>query len=527
VRLQAFLPRWIVMRRLIVSALLLSFTGSLGILAPTALSAQAATQGASSLSEGEGHACAIESGRAYCWGDNAFGDLGDGSTTDSTVPVPVDTSGVLAGKTLTQISAGNTETCALDNAGAAYCWGWNSNGQLGNGGSGGSDSYSSVPVAVDTSGVLTDKTLIQIAVGQFNACAVDTYGAAYCWGNNFAGQLGNGTTNSSSVPVPVESSGVLAGKALTQIGVGLWYACALDSAGAAYCWGGGGVGVLGDGSTNGDSTTPVPVDTSGVLAGKSLTQISVGNEDACVLDRSGHAYCWGDGAFGQLGYGPPTASVSNVPVTVDTSGLPRGKTLTRISAGMFATCALDTADTAYCWGNNGFGTLGDNSTINANVPTPVYAKGVLKRKSLTEISPGYYNTCAQDINGALYCWGYNAYGGLGNYKVKLQSNVPVLVGPQSPSRVFAFIHGRAAIVFWRPPAWLDRGTLTGYTATAYPGHASCRTTGVTRCIIAGLAKCTRYSITVVAHTTVGDSGASAPARVVRGPLVRAGHTERK
>ena len=517
--LQVFLAHRAVMRRLIVSALLFSLTGSLGILGPAA---QAVTQGASSLSEGQGYACAIESGKAYCWGDNAFGDLGDGRTTNSTVPVRVDTSGVLAGKTLTQISAGNTETCALDNAGAAYCWGWNSNGQLGNGGPGGYNSYSSVPVAVDTSGALAGKTLTQIAVGQFDACAVDTYGAAYCWGNNFAGQLGNGTTNSSSVPVPVESNGVLAGKALTQVGVGLWYACALDSAGAAYCWGGGGVGVLGDGSTNADSTTPVPVDTSGALAGKTLTQISVGNEDACALDRAGHAYCWGDNGFGQLGYGPPTASVSNVPVTVDASGLPQGKTLTQINAGMFATCALDSGGAAYCWGDNAFGALGDNSTVNGNVPTPVDTQGALKSEALTEISAGYDDTCAQDSNGAMYCWGDNTYGGLGNSKIKLQSNVPVLVGPQSPTKVITYIHGRSAVVFWRAPAWLDSGRLTGFTATAYPGRASCRTTGVTQCVITGLANGTGYRITVVAHTTVGNSGASAPAAVIQAPLVRAG-----
>ena len=126
-------------------------------------------------------------GAAYCWGYNNWGQLGDGSTADSSVPVAVDTSGVLAGKTLTQISANYGSTCALDTSGAAYCWGYNYYGELGDG----STADSSVPVAVDTSGALAGKTLTQITAGGFHACALDTAGAAYCWGYNDSGQLGD------------------------------------------------------------------------------------------------------------------------------------------------------------------------------------------------------------------------------------------------------------------------------------------------------------------------------------------------
>src|SRR5271156_3614457 len=114
-----------------MSAMLISLATGLVLLVPVPQVALAASQGPASISAGFGYSCAIESGKAYCWGDNANGQLGDGSTTDSSVPVAVDTSGVLAGKTVTQIAASQAATCALDSTGAAYCWGWNGDGGLG------------------------------------------------------------------------------------------------------------------------------------------------------------------------------------------------------------------------------------------------------------------------------------------------------------------------------------------------------------------------------------------------------------
>ena len=121
-----------VLRRRLMPAVLISLIAGLGLLLPAPQAALAASPGASSISAGEEHSCAIESGTAYCWGGNGVGELGDGSTANSSIPVPVDTSGVLAGKTLTQISASYSDTRAVDNAGAAYCWGWNIQGELGN-----------------------------------------------------------------------------------------------------------------------------------------------------------------------------------------------------------------------------------------------------------------------------------------------------------------------------------------------------------------------------------------------------------
>src|ERR1039457_4061280 len=299
-------------RRLTPAALLLLATGLSALsfsLVPAPQAALAASQAASHgagalITAGSFHSCAIESGKAYCWGDNRSGQLGDGGTvSNSSVPVAVKTSGVLAGRTLTQITAGGYDSCALDAAGAAYCWGDNGTGELGDGKAG----DSSVPVAVDTSGVLAGRALTQIAAGWIDACAVDTAGAPYCWGYNADGELGNGKASDSSVPVAVDTSGVLAGRALTQVSAGTYSACAVDAAGAPYCWGANSWGQLGDGSTVG-STVPVAVDTSGVLAGRTLTQVSAGTYSACAVDAAGAPYCWGANSWGQLGDNAATQS---------------------------------------------------------------------------------------------------------------------------------------------------------------------------------------------------------------------------
>ena len=436
------------LRRRAAGGTLALLAAGTGALVPASQAALAVSQGVTSISAGSDRSCAIEDGKAYCWGDNTFGALGDGSTGGhASMPVAVDTSGVLAGRTLTQISAGGSYTCALDTAGAAYCWGFNEFGQLGDG----STANSSVPVAVDASGALAGLTLTQISVGTEATCALDTAGAVYCWGFNQFGQLGDGDTFNSSVPVAVDTSGALAGKTITQISVGSQgQVCALDSAGAAYCWGRLGLGGgLGDGSTSG-SIVPVAVDTGGVLAGKTLTQISAGTS-TCALDTAGAAYCWG---LGTLGDG--STAESNVPVAVDTSGALAGQALTQISVGSDAACALDTAAAIYCWGGNFNGELGDHSTA-------------------------------------------------------AQSLVPVLTGPQAPTSVDAVPGSTSDTVFWAAPASLDGGTLTGFTATAAPGGAACSTTGAMTCAITGLTQGAAYTITVITRTTAGDSGASAPA----------------
>ena len=461
--------------------------------------ASAATPEAGSLSSGEFYSCALKNGQAYCWGGNGYGQLGNGSPGAAELPEAVDTSGVLAGKTLVQISSGFSDSCALDSSGAVYCWGNNDHGQLGDG----NFTSSETPVAVG--GALAGLTLTQIGVGDNYACAVDSAGAVYCWGDNDEGELGDGSEGpiaGSNVPVAVNMSGALAGKTITQISAGSESVCGLDTAGAAYCWGI-------------SSDVPVAAAFGGALSGVPLSRIVLGLNNSCALDMSGNAYCWGTGGYGELGNG--STNSSGVPVAVDMSGALAGQHLSQIAVGDYDTCAVSDAGAVYCWGANTSGELGNGSEVEgSDVPVAVDTSGVLAGVTLTQVSANYEAACAQDTAGGVYCWGDNDFAQLGDNSYT-SSSVPVVTGPPPPTGVQARPGDGLAAVSWTAPAGVGNGYLTGYTATASPGGGTCSTTGATDCTITGLSNGTAYSVTVVAHSTTFDSGPSTAVSVTPQP----------
>jgi alpha-tubulin suppressor-like RCC1 family protein len=365
-------------------------------LAASQPAAQASVTFTQQITAGGSQACVLVRGHAHCWGADSYGQLGDGTTTDSAVPVAVQ-----AGKKrFTQISAGTWQTCGIDPGGHAWCWGRNNFGQLGDG----TTTNSDVPV-----GVRGNHTFTQIAAGGSHTCAIDVNGHAWCWGWNSNDQLGDGTTADRLMPVAVDTSGVLFGKTLTKISASPGTTCALDTAGHGYCWGAGDEGELGNGALPNHSL-PVEVDDTGVLAGKKLAQIS----GTCALDASGAAYCWGPGENGELGDGTDAANRSpawsTIPVAV--SG---GHSFTQISKLGDLVCGIDHAGKAWCWGSNfrgklGIGTPSDDSTVPAAVDT----SGVLAGMNLTAAAAGDPFGCALASTGAAYCWGGEDHGQLGN-----------------------------------------------------------------------------------------------------------------
>ena len=373
---------------------------------------------------GFGYVCAVAlDGRVYCWGSNSNGKIGSGNTSSALVPSAVKISGALVGKVIKQIepsSAGN-HSCVIASDDKAYCWGHNGFGQLGNN----NTVNSLTPVAVDTAGVLASKTIKQIASGGISSCVIASDDKAYCWGSNNFGQLGNGNLKNSSTPTPVSTTGVLAGKTIKQITAGNSYFCVIASDDKAYCWGGGRRGALGNGSTLSlVISTPTPVSTTGVLAGKTIKQITAGTEFTCAIASDDKAYCWGSNSSGQLGNN--STINSGVPVAVNTSGVLAGKTIKQISAGSSHTCAIASDDKAYCWGSNSSGQLGNNSTINSGVPVAVNTSGVLAGKTIKQISAGSSHTCAIASDDKAYCWGSNSSGQLGNNST-INSGVPTHV----------------------------------------------------------------------------------------------------
>lgn len=389
------------------------------------------TQGAcpsgllSTFTVSQNRSCMIRDvGQLYCWG---YGYRGDGSVIGQTnIPSLITNTGLLSGKTVKAISDSNFgHTCVVASDDNAYCWGNNNKGQLGNN----SITTSLIPVAVDVSGVLSGKTIKSITTSQQSTCVIASDEKAYCWGYNNYGELGNNSITDSRVPVAVDTSGVLNGKTIKYIASSIedWAVCVVASDNKPYCWGYNGYGMLGNG-TNTDSRVPVAVDTSGVLNGKSIKSVHVANTFACAISMEGLAYCWGFGSNGQRGDGQTTNV--NIPTAVSTAGVLSGKTIKSLSVGYSFACVVASDNQVYCWGWNGsYGSLGNNnSPTQTNTPYTVENTGVLNGKNLDSVVSGMFHSCVLASDKSVSCWGYGNFGQLGNNSISSR-NYPVSVSP--------------------------------------------------------------------------------------------------
>ncbi|HWB35267.1 MAG TPA: hypothetical protein VHA75_04495, partial [Rugosimonospora sp.] len=342
------------------------------------------------ISGGYEFTCEIRGATTYCWGDNGSGQLGDGTTTQRLIPTPV-----AGGHTFVSLSAGLEHACALTAQGQAWCWGYGGNGELGNG----ATTSSSVPVQV--SGGLA---FVQLATGDGYSCGITAQGAAWCWGANYTGSLGDGTTNNSAVPVAVSGGhSFVRITAAGEFDSSADHTCAIDASGAAWCWGDNSNGQLGDGTTT-DRNAPVAV--SGGLA---FTEISTGATSACGIAQGGALYCWGSGVLGTPSNTPQPvaggftytaldmgdghvcaktaagwrcAGANGSGQLGDGTGQPQttpvlpsgGFTFTSLTAGGSHTCGV-TAGGTYCWGADsqgqlGMGTQGQGTLVPQAVSPP-------------------------------------------------------------------------------------------------------------------------------------------------------------
>lgn len=298
------------------------------------------------------HVCGLDAaGRAYCWGENESGQLGDGSTMDRATPVAV-----TGGHVFAMIDAGLDHTCGVTTAGDGYCWGENQFGRLGDGSE--VDRASPTPIA----GGLQ---FLRLAAGWSHSCGVTGAGDAYCWGRNGVGALG--ADSSSLTPIPVSG-----GLSFADASAGTEHSCGLGLDDETYCWGSNDGGALGIPLTVLASSTPQPV--QGDIP---FTGVSVGWLFTCGLSSSGEAFCWGRESGGQIGNGAdppdctssPMINVSCHPAPVAVAG---GLDFSRISAGTSHACGVTTDGRAYCWGGNEAGELGDGTTRTRHTPSRVF-----------------------------------------------------------------------------------------------------------------------------------------------------------
>ena len=362
-------------------------------------------------------ATTMAGGRAVAWGNNSNGQLGDNSTLSRSLAVSVTSSGVLLNKTVVAVAGGPGFSLALCSDGTLAAWGQNTYGQLGNN----STAPSLVPIAVNSNAgsAIYGKTVTAISAGGAFCLALCSDGTVAAWGRNNNGQLGNGTTGNSSVPVAVSTAGSLSGKTVKAISSGSAHNLALCTDGTLVAWGFNIWGQIGDNSTT-QRLAPVQVSRAGVLAGKIFTSIAAGSGHNLVLCSDGTVASWGDNASGELGVNDMNMSSSSVPVAVNmTSGVSAlfGKSIRAIAAGSGHSLALSWDGTVASWGDNTYGQLGDNSPYNRFAPVAVdTTAGVsaLSGKIVTALASGNTHCLALCSDGSMAAWGWNSLGQIGD-----------------------------------------------------------------------------------------------------------------
>jgi len=356
------------------------------------------------LAAGNNFTCALNhAGAAFCWGQGASGQLGNGAESESPAPVHVQ------GGPYVALTAGENAACGLRFDGAVECWGAVPSKCCG-------QTLGDLPVPT---AVIAPVAFSHVSLGAGAACGVGRDGRAYCWGIDFNGALGNGEQSDTALP-PVPIAGR---HAFVSVSTGVFGGCGLDADGAAWCWGANLFGELGIGSSDGTVVATEPV---AVAGGLRFTQLSVGAAYACGVTTAGLTECWGINEAGQLGDGTDADQAAPAPVA--------GASFVAVFAGgknnvIDHTCGLDAAGAASCWGANHQGQLGaaSDTTCSIGQPLPCALAPVAVQGGLAfrTLALGNSHTCGMVADGHVYCWGLNTSGQLGD-GTTTTSGTPVL-----------------------------------------------------------------------------------------------------
>lgn len=349
-------------------------------------------QWAAAVAGGKHNVVRHQDGNLYAWGANLQGQLGDNTTLGRSKPV------VVAGANTTwkQIAAGEFHTLALRADGSLWAWGFNQNGQLGDG--------TSVDKLVPTK-IGTGKWLY-VAAGKAHSLGIDDKGALWAWGRNFNGQLGDGTVLPRLAPVKIGTD------TWTAVAAGDIHSLGRRSDGALMAWGGNITGQLGNGSASATAVTaPVRIGT------QSWASVSAGGGHSAAIRTDGTLWSWGDNAAGQLGLN--TTTNSSVPVQVLLAGTANNWSV--VSAGLKHTMAIRTDGTLWAWGANSNGQVGNNTLVDQTAPVQIGTS-----TGWTSVSAGTAHSMGMLLDNTLWTWGLNADGQLGNGQTTDQ-RVPVLV----------------------------------------------------------------------------------------------------
>ena len=343
------------------------------------------------VSAGSAHTCGIRpTGHLYCWGYDAFSQLGDGGP-DEDKSTPVEVFG--GGANWASVSAGGGHTCAVKTTGRLYCWGEDSRGQVGDGAPGVNQA---IPRLV--AGGITDWAVVD-ATG-LGTCAIRTNGRLYCWGNDDGGRLGDGGMDvDQPAPVPVASSA----RDWVSVASAIDHTCARRATGRLFCWGSDQFGQLGTSGPN--QAQAMPVQVAGAFT--DWRSVDAGDFSTCATRADGVLYCWGNDYRGKLGNGG--ADIDRpTPTRVAGERSARWET---VSVAAYHACATRTTGRLYCWGEELNGELGDGTMIAVR-RSPVLVAGGGTNWEVSSV--GHKHTCALRTTGRAFCWGADGKGQLGN-----------------------------------------------------------------------------------------------------------------
>ncbi len=347
----------------------------------------------------------LSSGPAYCWGDDGSGQLGNGAAAADSQPNVA----VTGSHNWVQISASEEFTCAIDDAGDGWCWGDNSNTNLGTG--------SCCTASPDPVQVIGGHSWIKIDTGLIAACGLATDGKAYCWGNDDYEQQGEDDADPDDGSPSVEvNESTVTGTAWTDVVMGDGIACGIRNDGTAWCWGGTDyTAALGCGGSCPGNYIPTKVADGGV-SGSAWIDIDVNYDYGCAIRDDNTAWCWGNKANGRLGNGQ-TSGLSSTPVAVSGS-----HAFASISTGNSHACGVTTTGVGYCWGVGTNGRLGSGGTAQKSTPFAVTGS-----HTWSKIQAGHLYTCGVTTAGDAYCWGYGTDGEIGDGSTNATNSNPVLV----------------------------------------------------------------------------------------------------